>query len=132
MESASSASKKRKISHDDDDEDDEEEKMEKFYALIKSIREARDGLIMNKTSAQVVNKEVADHQSERKRKLEEEKQVGVRKPSFQREDFLEDSEQLKKPPALKQSFASTSQTEEGANNDHKEEVKQGLDLTLSL
>ncbi|XWS31872.1 hypothetical protein CRYUN_Cryun23aG0112900 [Craigia yunnanensis] len=129
MESASFASKKRKISHDDD-EDDEEEKMEKFYALIKSIREARDRLIMNNSSAEIVNKEVAEQSKTKKPKLEEEKQVLVWKPSFQREDFIEEADQLKKPPM---SFASTSQTKEGTDNyDQKEEVKEVLDLTLSL
>ncbi|XWS46515.1 hypothetical protein CRYUN_Cryun14cG0073600 [Craigia yunnanensis] len=122
MESASSASKKRKISHDDDDE---EEKMEKFYALIKSIREARDRLIMNK--------EAADHQSKtKKQKLEEDqKQVVVWKPSFEREDFMEEADQVKKPPVM--SFASSSsQSKEGSDNNQKQEVKEELDLSLSL
>ncbi|XVF32952.1 hypothetical protein REPUB_Repub17cG0127200 [Reevesia pubescens] len=129
MDSVSSASKKRKISHDDDDEEDEEEKMEKFYALIKSIREARDRLIMT-------NREAADQQSKmKKRKLEveeENKQVVVWKPSFQIEDFLgEADDQLKKVPPM--SFASTSsKTIEETDNDQKEEVKEELDLTLSL
>ncbi|XWS76697.1 hypothetical protein CRYUN_Cryun01aG0200000 [Craigia yunnanensis] len=128
MESASFPTKKRKISHDDD-EDEEEEEMEKFYALIKSIREARDRLIMNNSSAEIVSKEAAEQSKTDKRKLEEEKQVVVWKPSFQREDFMEETDQLKKPPM---SFASTSQTKEGTDNDQKEEVKEELDLTLSL
>ena len=129
MESSSFAGKKRKISHDDD-EDDEEEKMEKFYALIKSIREARDRLIMNNSSAEIVNKEVAEQSKTKKPKLEEVKQIVVWKPSFQREDFMEEADQLKKPLM---SFASTSQTKEGTDNyDQKEEVKEGLDLDLTL
>ncbi|XP_022759655.1 uncharacterized protein LOC111306018 [Durio zibethinus] len=129
MESAGPASKKREISHDDDDE---EENMEKFYALVKSIREARDHLIMNNSSAEIANNEAAGRQSiTKKRKLEEEKQVVVWQPSFQREDFMEEADQLKKPPAV--SFASTSQSKEGTDiNDPKEKVKEGLDLTLSL
>ena len=124
MESASFATKKRKIYHEDDG-DDEEEEMEKFYALIKSIREARDRLIMNNSSVEIVSKEAAEQSKTKKRKLEEEKQVVVWKPSFQREDFMEETDQLKKPPM---SFASTSQIKEGTDNDQKEE----LDLTLSL
>lgn len=42
MESCSS--KKRKLCHGDEEEDSDEEKMEKFFALVKSIREARDRL----------------------------------------------------------------------------------------
>ncbi|XVE73500.1 hypothetical protein DITRI_Ditri11bG0123000 [Diplodiscus trichospermus] len=127
MEIASLPTKKRKVSHDDD-EDDEEEKMEKFYALIKSIREARERLIIN-NSTELVNKEYAEQSETKKRKLEEEKKVAVWKPSFQREDFMEETDKLKKPPA---SLAGTSQTKERTHNDQKEEVKEELDLTLSL
>ncbi|XVF80735.1 hypothetical protein PTKIN_Ptkin15bG0098900 [Pterospermum kingtungense] len=132
---ASAASKKRKISHDDD-EDDEEEKMEKFYALIKSIREARDHLIMNNisSSAEVHNKEAADHlmSKTKKQKLEDqEKKVLVWKPSFQRGDFMEEADQLKKPPVM--SFPSTSsQSKEGTDNNKEQDVKEELDLSLSL
>ncbi|EOX95381.1 hypothetical protein QUC31_005008 [Theobroma cacao] len=115
-----SASKKRKICRDDDDdEDDEKETMEKFYALVKSIREARDRLMIN-------NSEAAETRS-KKRKLEEVKQVVVWKPSFQHEDFMEEA-QLRKPPVR---VASTSRSKEGTD-DQKEEVKEGLDLSLSL
>lgn len=137
MESASFASKKRKVfdaADDDDDhvDDDEEEKMEKFYALVNTIREARERFInINKKS------KIDDH---------EKKDVVVWKPSFQREDFMEVADhhlQLKKmiKPSnpMMSCFATptTSQNKlEGTNNiDQKEEVinnEKGLDLDLTL
>ncbi|MBA0686074.1 hypothetical protein Goari_013695 [Gossypium aridum] len=136
MESRSSASKKRKISRDDDEEE-EEENMEKFYALIKSIREARDRLIINNpSSAENVNKGgAADDQRETKKRklLEEEKQVVAWNPSFQREDFMEEADKLKKLPPNPTSIGSTSQSKQGGDdNDQKEEVKDELNLNLSL
>ncbi|KAB2056621.1 hypothetical protein E1A91_A11G118500v1 [Gossypium mustelinum] len=135
MESRSSASKKRNISRDDDEE--EEENMEKFYALIKSIREARDRLIINNpSSAENVNKSgAADDQRETKKRklLEEEKKVVAWNPSFQREDFMGEADKLKKLPPNLTSIGSTSQSKQGGDdNDQKEEVKDELDLNLSL
>lgn len=128
MESSSGSfeSKKRKICNDNgenEEDDDEEEKMEKFYALINNMREARDRFIIS---------------NNKKRKLEGEKHVvAVWKPSFQHQDFMEkaDDDQLKKPTTTS-GFTATSQTkQETGNYDVKDEgvkVKQGLDLTLSL
>ncbi|MBA0715109.1 hypothetical protein Golax_014031 [Gossypium laxum] len=135
METRSSASKKRKISRDDDEE--EEENMEKFYALINSIREARDRLIINNpSSAENVNKGgAADDQRETKKRklLEEDKQVVAWNPSFQSEDFMEEADKLKKLPPNPTSIGSTSQSKQGGDdNDQKEEVKDELDLNLSL
>ncbi|GMI75995.1 hypothetical protein HRI_001268800 [Hibiscus trionum] len=102
MESGSFESKKRKICHEHDDEDDEE-KMEKFYAIINTIREARDRFIIN---------------NNKKPKVEEEgKHVAVWKPSFQPQDFMQN-----KPTATSQ----TKQAETG--ND----LRPGLDLDLTL
>ncbi|KAK8326470.1 hypothetical protein V6Z11_A11G117800 [Gossypium hirsutum] len=123
MESRSSASKKRNISRDDDEE--EEENMEKFYALIKSIREARDRWIINNPSS-------AENTKKRKL-LEEEKKVVAWNPSFQREDFMGEADKLKKLPPNLTSIGSTSQSKQGGDdNDQKEEVKDELDLNLSL
>ncbi|KAK8499583.1 hypothetical protein V6N13_131939 [Hibiscus sabdariffa] len=106
MESGSFESKKRKTCHEDEDED-EEEKMEKFYAIVNTIREARDRFIIN------INK---------KRKLEQGKHVvSVWKPSFQRQDFMQEN------PIV--SFSATCQTHEGETGN---DLKQGLDLDLSL
>ncbi|KAJ6686754.1 PROTEIN NEGATIVE REGULATOR OF RESISTANCE [Salix purpurea] len=88
------AGKKRKLFNDDLDEEDEEEKIERFFALIKGIREARDRL-MNVPDPAL--KSEMDGKN-KKRKLEEEKkQVTAWKPLFQREDFMEETEKLKRP-----------------------------------
>ncbi|KAK8588173.1 hypothetical protein V6N13_087119 [Hibiscus sabdariffa] len=124
---SASASKKRKMSHADD------ENMEKFYALIKNIREARDRLITSAAAEpEIVQKDAADDRSEtKKRKLEEYKEnqeaVGALNPSFRREDFKDEADNKPKEPPM--SFAGTSQSKAGSDhNDRKEE----LDLTLSL
>ncbi|KAL4361062.1 hypothetical protein GQ457_04G029590 [Hibiscus cannabinus] len=118
---STNANNKRKISHDDNEED---ENIEKFYVLIKNIREARDRLITSSSAATgiVKNAAAADDEGEtKKRKLEEdeEKQTVARNPSFKREDFVDDKP---KEPAV--SFAK--------DDDRREEVKEELDLTLSL
>ncbi|KAK8711461.1 hypothetical protein V6N13_146743 [Hibiscus sabdariffa] len=123
---SATASKKRKMSHADDDEDDEN--MEKFFALIKNIREARDRLITNNISAsaaaEIVQKDAADDRSEtKKRKLEGDKEnqeaVALKlNPSFGREDFKDEADN--KPKGAPMSFAGTSQS------------KEELDLNLSL
>ncbi|KAK5812368.1 protein NIM1-INTERACTING 3-like [Gossypium arboreum] len=127
MESSSGSfeSKKRKICNDNgekEEDDDEEEKMEKFYALINNIREARDRFIINNT---------------KKRKLEGEKHVvAVWKPSFQHQDFMEKGMMILKKPTTMSGFTATSQTKQETGNYDVEaegvKVKQGLDLTLSL
>ncbi|KAL4351949.1 hypothetical protein GQ457_06G030510 [Hibiscus cannabinus] len=128
MKSSTSAttSKKRMMSHADDDEDDEN--MEKFFALIKNIREARDRLITNNISAsaapEIVQKDAADDRSEtKKRKLEGDKEnqeaVALKlNPSFGREDFRDEADN--KPTEAPMSFPGTSQS------------KEELDLNLSL
>ncbi|KAE8724049.1 Pectin lyase-like superfamily protein [Hibiscus syriacus] len=108
MESGSFESKKRKICQEDEDE---EEKIEKFCALVNTIREVRDRFIVNKKN----------------RKLEEGNHAAAWKPSFQPEDFMQETDQLKKPTM---SFATNCQTKEEETG--KEAVKEGLDLTLSL
>ncbi|TYI69391.1 hypothetical protein E1A91_D08G152200v1 [Gossypium mustelinum] len=109
MESSSGSfeSKKRKICNDNgenEEEDDEEEKMEKFYALINNIREARDRFIINNT---------------KKRKLEGEKHVVALKKPTTMSGFTATSQ-------TKQETGNYDVKDEGVK------VKQGLDLTLSL
>ncbi|KAB1202651.1 hypothetical protein CJ030_MR8G020271 [Morella rubra] len=114
-------SKKRKV-RDDDEEEDEELKMEKFFALVKNIREARDRLLngsnaLNGTGCKRKGK-----------KVEEEKQIPVWKPSFRREDFMEEAVGVAlsgNPPVT---FLGSSQTEEA----QKEKNEEDLDLRLSL
>lgn len=66
--------RKRKL---EDEEECEEQKMEKFFALIKSTRDARDLLCST-------SKEKTDHN-----KVEEnKKEKGIWNPTFQLEDFI--------------------------------------------
>lgn len=114
------ASKKRKIFHDnpeEEEDDDDEQKIEKFFALIKNIREARFRL-MNGSDVM----EGVESKRKKKKVEEENKQVEVWKPSFEREDFMEDEAQLK-------TVVGSSPRQEGSK---KEEDKEELDLGLSL
>lgn len=125
-----SASKKRKITHagaahDDEEElEDDEQKIEKFFALIKNLREARDRLMINGGSN-------AFNGTDQKRQQTH----AVWKPSFQREDFMEEAAPpLKNPPvtaALVDSSDDQSQRG-GANYKENENITEGLDLRLSL
>ncbi|GKU87112.1 hypothetical protein SLEP1_g1562 [Rubroshorea leprosula] len=110
--SSSSSKKKRKdISQIDEDDGNEEEKIEKFFALIKSIREARERLTINGSTISDVGK---------KMKLEE--------PSFRREDFIEPAPAKELAPVGLVAFAES--TRDGTDKDKK--GKEGLDLSLSL
>ncbi|KAJ0052185.1 hypothetical protein Pint_00807 [Pistacia integerrima] len=129
MESCSS--KKRKLCRDDElEEDNDEEKMEKFFALVKSIREARDRL---KATTSCPTKEL-ENKRMLKRKPEEKKPVEVWKPTFQREDFLDEIHDhhqqhfiITNPPP---SQVGSSQTKQ--ETDQKEEKQEAIDLRLSL
>ncbi|GMY17120.1 protein NIM1-INTERACTING 1-like [Fagus crenata] len=117
------ASNKRKFCHDDEKEEEEEEeeqKIEKFFALIKNIREARFRL-MNGSDVM----EGIENRRKKKKVEEEKKQIEVWKPSFQREDFMEDTE-----AQLKTDVGSSPRVlQEGIKNEDDEEE---LDLGLSL
>ncbi|KAG2697767.1 hypothetical protein I3760_07G120800 [Carya illinoinensis] len=119
------ASKKRKIYHDHEDED-EEQKIEKFFALIENIREARDRLVLNGSNAFISGTEKKKNQII-KVKAADHKQVAVWKPSFQREDFMERAPLFNCPPHV--TFLGSAQRKEEAQ---KEITEEGLDLTLSL
>ena len=142
MEMSGRCNKKRKICHQEDEEDDEA-KMEKFFAIIRSVREARDHFMGGgaangaaelgrsnsgkKSKPDDVDPDPSHHQEdERKRPFE------VWKPSFEREDFTGEADRLmmiKNPPAA---FMDASGTEKGAD-DRKEGVgEENLDLKLSL
>ena len=127
MEGATS-SKKRKICHDDEvEEEDEDQKIDKFFALIKSIREAREHLINSS------NKIALNGQRKKSNVAEEEKkQIAVWKPSFQHEDFLEEgvASEFKKPPVTVTLVGSSRR--EGGDDDRKGNDKESLDLRLSL
>lgn len=73
--------KKRKTEKDEEQEDDEEKSVEKFFALIRSTREARDRLLGHGD---------ASKQQEKKQGEEEgkEKAMGAWTPTFRLEDFM--------------------------------------------
>ncbi|KAI9181815.1 hypothetical protein LWI28_018908 [Acer negundo] len=140
MESA--ANKQRKLCNHDDDhheeednvnDEEEEQKMEEFFALVRSIREARDRLMNNNGSSYHENK----HQQIMKRKLFEEKDKPVIReawnPTFQREDFLPDHHhhhQLKNPNVS--ILPTSSRDKQGTDQKADQGIKENLDLTLSL
>lgn len=132
MESVISRKRKRSCHVIYDEKEDEEEKIDKFYSLIKSIREARDRLINMKGSSDhdhVFNKELINIPINK-----EPKQIQVWKPSFQREDFMEDDHDhadkfMIKTPLLMVPTSSSPTLEASAQ---KEEIREGLDLKLSL
>ncbi|PON88741.1 NIM1-interacting protein [Trema orientale] len=153
--------KKRKLSHveehlhriDDDDDHDEDQKIEKFYALIRSMREARDRLIMNCSDNQTL-------QMKQRKKLaqREENQrpltngsCAAWKPRFEREDFINNNEAhidddvgevptFKVPNSLPSETSSSSSykiissatTVPDQNQVQNISAKEPLDLTLSL
>ena len=105
---------------EEEEEEEEEEKIEKFYTLIKSIREARDRLIKGPDC----DRKIDPH------KEEINKEVQVWKPSFQREDFMEldaNHDQLVtiKSPLDQKVLGSNPQKEE-------EVIKEALELDLTL
>lgn len=150
--------KKRKIClvdadhHRRDDDDDDKEKMEKFFSLIRSIREARDHLSKGSADAVLVQMVVQDQEEgiiiENKKQQKscsvndqeeskKEKKAGwnVNIPCFQREDFVDDLNLRISPPALPTYLAppaSSDQINIQANGHEDDIIKHGLDLNLSL
>lgn len=116
-------SKKRKIwCGEDEEEEDDEIKMEKFFALVRSIRESREGLRRfgetENGSSKVKNR------------------VGVWTPQFQIEDFMEvdphhQNRSQKYNPPLNFSPADLPRGSQKAA-DEKKEAERGMNLSLSL
>ncbi|KAK7278143.1 hypothetical protein RJT34_23168 [Clitoria ternatea] len=107
-----SASKKRKLCHEEDEEEDEA-KMEKFFALVRSIRENRDRWIGRK------NKRSGNKKEEINRA------VAVWRPTFQIEDFVGDEE-------AKRRNSDPSGSKSKSCGGEQEEPEKGIDLRLSL
>lgn len=102
-----SASKKRKICNEELDEEkqkEEEEKIETFFALVRSMRETRERW-KNKMSENI---------------KEENKVVGVWKPTFKLEDFAEEG------------GASKNNNINCANILEEDDTEKGINLKLSL
>ncbi|KAJ6675046.1 PROTEIN NEGATIVE REGULATOR OF RESISTANCE [Salix viminalis] len=99
------ASKKRKLFHDDLDEENEEEKIEKFFALINGIREARDRLMNAPDLALKLEMDASN-------------------------DFMEETGMIRNPPAAAASaMVDSSQRKEVTEKDDR---RESLDLNLSL
>jgi hypothetical protein len=123
----SSANRKRKISHDEDQEEDDEQKIDKFFALIKNLREARDRLMNGSNGFNGTDQNKRD----KMKKVEEQMQThAVWKPSFQREDFVEEVAAPFKNLPVTALVGSSSQR--GGGGGTKENDTDGLDLRLSL
>uniref|UniRef100_A0A803NPX9 NIM1-interacting protein n=1 Tax=Cannabis sativa TaxID=3483 RepID=A0A803NPX9_CANSA len=144
--------KRRRSFYEEEEEegDDEEEKINKFYSLIKSIREARNDLINMKKKASSSSTSSSDN----KEKIMK-KPATVWNPSFQIEDFMEEDHHHRRPRILHHNRltiktpldfmptaapSSSSTTNLDASNYRELQKKemiitkdhQGLDLTLSL
>ncbi|KAJ8899004.1 hypothetical protein K2173_008827 [Erythroxylum novogranatense] len=149
--------KERELCHRDYGEETEEEKMEKFFAIIRSMREVRDSLMTNGFDVPTLKKETADG-SRKKRKVEDSDKtpprgVGAWKPTFLHEDFISESDIDKtkgpvggawKPTFRREDFMSEpnvqlhtpslTTVDNAPRNEvpDKEAIEEGLDLTLSL
>ncbi|KAM6541393.1 hypothetical protein CsatB_005840 [Cannabis sativa] len=152
MESRNNNNKRKRSFYEEEEEgDDEEEKINKFYSLIKSIREARNDLINMKKKA---SSSSSTSSSDNKEKIMK-KPVTVWNPSFQIEDFMEEDHYhrrsrllhhnrltIKTPldfmPTTVPSSSSTTNLDASSYRElQKKEMiitkdHQGLDLTLSL
>ncbi|GMJ11156.1 hypothetical protein HRI_004784800 [Hibiscus trionum] len=132
-----SGRRKRKMGNEeekDDEDDDEEKKVEKFFALIRSTREVRDRL------RNVAVPNGSKEEEYRKKKEEEEKAAaadcgGRWNPTFQPEDFMENSVSGSKNHLALNDAGPSSEIKHGPEKEGKDgggEGGGGLDLNLSL
>ncbi|KAB1202654.1 Protein NIM1-INTERACTING 1 [Morella rubra] len=104
--------------HEDDEED--QVKMEKFYALIRSFREAR-----NYYKRKELNELEKKNKNKKMKRVGGDEQPSSWVPKFEREDFTEDVE-FRRPPLI---FPSPCNKEE---NKKAGEDEGDLDLKLTL
>ncbi|GMP39879.1 hypothetical protein CsSME_00010550 [Camellia sinensis var. sinensis] len=109
-------SRKRKMENEEDDDD--EEKMQKFFALIRSTRDARKRVMSGADKLQEAEKKGG-------------KPAEAWNPSFQPEDFMEGGGDPSKAPPPQASLALALAIAE-QEQDHKGGDNDGLDLKLSL
>ncbi|CAL5437640.1 unnamed protein product [Camellia sinensis] len=140
MEEGDISNKRKKTGHDDDDhvniafkddkdedDDDEEKKIQEFFSITRSIREARDHILTNGSEEENKKKKM------KKKVDEEEKAVAVWNPSFRPEDFAADDDKLIKYAPMAINFVdSSAKNAETADKEEDIAVKEGLDLKLSL
>lgn len=117
---------------EEEEEDKEvEEKMDKFYALIRSFRDARDRRRNELLKEVEINN---NNNNTKKRKAAEQQTVSSLVPSFRMEDFTQQGGEaefkrtpLKFPPA-----PSTIKIHEPDHDDLLLDKESGLDLKLAL
>ncbi|RYR02069.1 hypothetical protein Ahy_B06g080905 [Arachis hypogaea] len=130
--------RKRKLesSEEEEKEENEEQKMETFFALVKSTKEARD-LLFNKDKTD--NKVDEDEEA-----LKKGKATWI--PMFQPEDFIDYGELGRRSPSekekeevvvmekqhLQEAAAATLEAPIPEINEQKEKTSDLLDLNLSL
>lgn len=142
METTASRKRKRCHVHQEEhleEEEDEEEKIDRFFKLIKSIREAREWLLLKEESANVLIKDSSEI-NERKKKLSdldsEKQRAAVWKPSFQLEDFMDDHDHqphhLINNSLLAMPSTHPSRHLQGSPKSSTQEKMDGLDLKLAL
>lgn len=124
MENNKNERKKRKMETEEKEEETEEEKMEQFYALLRNTKDMRNRL---RSSAQIEEKKTLS---------------SLWSPSFQPEDFMEDSNSNVNTNQVGGSSSSNNkrseqekheqrqQEEDGGKNNH--DTQHNLDLNLSL
>nr|DAD33003.1 TPA_asm: hypothetical protein HUJ06_011854 [Nelumbo nucifera] len=105
---------------DEQKDEEEEQKVDKFFALIKSFRDACDrrGMELSESSSSP---------SRKKRKVDEKEKKSVWVPKFEMEDFTEEIE-FKSPHVI---FPTPCYRKEKRKPD-EEEVEGSLDLKLTL
>ncbi|OWM80026.1 hypothetical protein CDL15_Pgr010004 [Punica granatum] len=124
--------KKRKISDvdpkDEERDEDDDEKIEKFFALIRTMREARDRL---SAAPSIIGD--GSTPSQRSKTEEARKPVSGWKPIFKIEDFVQDSQRIGNDPnGAITHHDSNSHRKDGSEDQDNQEIKVSLDLTLSL
>lgn len=131
------ASGKRKTCQDhvDVEDDEEQKKMEIFYDLIRNIREARDRLMNGSDASNGLQNKKKKKTGEDDYYQKQRANIQVWTPSFQREDFMEESRdrelaQFKTDDVVDGS--SEREAEARKENDKEEGEDQRLDLNLSL
>ncbi|KAK6941127.1 NPR1/NH1-interacting protein [Dillenia turbinata] len=123
---------------DDDDDDDDEIKMEKFYAIVRNIRDARIHFMnTNKNNGshdqhkhvdkKIVKKILQTPSEEESTPSAFASAAATSHPSFHREDFLDDPSKL-----TLLDHHQSSETKEGGPIIVEENTKEALDLNLSL
>lgn len=121
-------------------DENEEEKIEMFYTLVKSIREARRSMIMMRNNGleetNSTKEQYLENDKVNKQKQIHDQEELIWKPSFQLQDFTEEVHlhQINPVPNLSlASAAGSSQKSIYMVDDAKQKkAKQDLDLRLSL